>query len=476
MISFRSFFIVIYLTLSAFLFLTFKASILVWSSFFASAIVLLAITIYHLYYEKKYSPFLSSYIVFTFLFLLAAPISQVNSFFDADSPRFANFFPYDEGLVLYANVLIILFNLLFICTYIQLKKRVSFHKITTVKNSEEQKYLPFIIVVLLVICMLVFVGSFSFIKEEFTNPNWLKSDDTSKSMLLIWKKFLFMIPLTGVILCYNYFKKLKKNRSNYINIIVFFILFLFLLFWFKNPLTEKRNALGPIYLSLLFLFYPKTLNSNLKTLSFLFFSMIIIFPIMAIITHSDATLFEMYTSPSILIEQIKGEGITEAFNTLNYDAFSNIIVTIDWVHEHGFSYGYQLLGGLLFFFPRSIWVSKPISSGQLIGEYLVDDFGFGFTNLSNPLISEGFINFGLIGVVLTPILLAYISIIMLKWLHNDNYLKKIIAFYFAMHLLFLLRGDFTNGFAYFIGPFFATIFLPKILYKITKSLLKPSKK
>ena len=475
MISFRSFFVIIYLALTVLMFTTLNASLMVWGSFFLSALVLFSITIYHLFYEKTFSPFLSSYIVFTFLFFLAAPITQVNSFYGILNPKFVNFFPYDESLVVYVNLLIVTFNSIFICTYIHFKKKII--PLFNIKsNQENQKYLPFIILVILIICGFVFFGSYSFIKEEFFNPNWLKSDETSKSSVLIWKKFLFMIPLTGVILCYKYFKKLNKKKANYINIILFFIIFITLLIWFKNPLTEKRNALGPIYLSLLFLFSPKTLNTNLKTLSFLFFSMIIVFPLMAIVTHSDATLIEMYKSPSILIEQMKGGGVTDALNTLNYDAFSNMMATIDLVNKSGFSYGYQLLGALLIFLPRSVWISKPISSGQLVGEHLIDDYGFGFSNLSNPLISEGFLNFGFVGIIIMAVTLAYVLIIMIKWLHDDDYLKKIMAFYFAMHLLFLLRGDFTNGFAYFIGPLLAIIYLPKYIEKIFVGLIQYSKK
>ncbi|WP_438617000.1 O-antigen polysaccharide polymerase Wzy [Polaribacter sargassicola] len=197
---------------------------------------------------------------------------------------------------------------------------------------------------------------------------------------------------------------------------------------------------------------------------------------MAIITHSDATLAEMYKNPLILIEQMKGGGVTNALNTLNYDAFANMMASVDLVYKYGFSFGYQLLGALFFFIPRSFWVSKPVSSGQLVGEHLINNYGFGFSNLSNPLISEGFLNFGILGVFIMAIVLAYLLNIMIKWLHSDDYLKKIMAFYFAMHLLFLLRGDFTNGYAYFIGPLLAIIYLPKIIEKTIIGLIQFSKR
>jgi hypothetical protein len=337
-------------------------------------------------------------------------------------------------------------------------------------NIVQQKYLPFTILIILLLCFIVFITSYNFVQIEFSRPSWVKSS-SSIGVLLIWKKLLFMIPFAGIILCFQYLRKEKKIRNNIINILLFCFLFFILLLWFTNPFTEKRNALGPIYLSLIFLVSPKFFNSNLKTISFLFFIMIIVFPLSAIVTHSDASFLEIYNNPFILIEQMKGGGISEAFNTLNYDAFPNIMATIDYVHKFGFSYGYQLIGGLLFFIPRIIWVDKPYSTGQVVGEHLISDFGFNFSNLSNPLVSESFVNFGVLGVIIVPIILAFTFIKMIKWLQSNDYLKKIMAFYFAMHLIFLLRGDFTNGFSYYIGPLVSVVFLTKLIEIFTKQYL-----
>ena len=468
MIKLKSVFIVIYLALMLLMLLSLKADAIVWFSFFFSSLVLLFITIYHLYFEKEYSPFLSSYIVFTFLFFLAAPISQVNSFNGLVAPKFITFFPYKEWIVIYTNTLISVFNIIFIIAYIRFKNY--FLK----SQKKEKKYLndnllPFTIFAILVLSSLVFFTSYGFIQDELLRPSWLNSK-TSVSMLLTWKKFLFFIPLAGIAMCFKYFQKRNKSKSNLINVTIFLIFLLVLLFWFKNPLTEKRNALGPIYITLIFLFVPKVLNTNIKTVSFLFFSMIVVFPLMAILTHSDATILEIYRNPSILIAQMKGGGVTKAFATLNYDAFANIGASIDYIHKFGFSYGYQLLGGLLFFLPRSLWVSKPISSGELIGEHLVHDFGFGFTNLSNSFVSESFINFGVIGVLITPLILAFILIKMIGWLSSESYLKKTMAFYFSIHLIFLLRGDFTNGFSYYISPLIAVLAIPKLIELIILEL------
>ncbi len=456
----------IYMSITMLMFIKLNASISVWISFFVSAIILFGITVYHLYYEKGYSPFLSSYIVFTFLFLLAAPIAQLNSFENFDIHRFPNFFPFQENRIIYTNILICIFNVSFIVAYILFKPSVLFAKIKVIKQ-ENRAITPLTILVILVLSIIIFFSSYNFVQLEFSRPTWLKSDSSVMASLL-WKKVLFMIPFAGIILSFKYIRQRPVKRSNLINIIFFLCILFTLFFWFKNPFTEKRNALGPIFLSLIFLVTPKILNRNVKTLSFLFFSMIIIFPIMAMITHSDATFLEIYNKPSIIIDQMKGGGVIAAFNTLNYDAFSNIGATLDYVDKFGFSYGYQFLGGLFFFIPRIIWLQKPFSTGQVIGEHLIDDFGFNFSNLSNPLISESFINFGVIGVVLVPVALAIVILNMINWLRSDNYLKKIMSFYFAMHLIFLLRGDFSNGFSYFIGPLFAVVYVPKIIERLIK--------
>ena len=143
-------FLTVYIALTLVMFITFNASFLVWISFFFSALILFLITVYHLYFEKVYSPFLSSFIVFSFLFFLAAPISQINSFYGAESPKFVNFFPYKEGLILYANILISLFNVVLIFSYVYFKKLI-INFIPKPINANQQKYLPFTILVTSVI-------------------------------------------------------------------------------------------------------------------------------------------------------------------------------------------------------------------------------------------------------------------------------------------------------------------------------------
>jgi hypothetical protein len=102
----------------------------------------------------------------------------------------------------------------------------------------------------------------------------------------------------------------------------------------------------------------------------------------------------------------------------------------------------------------------------LIAQYSFGD-GF-FNNLSNPLVSEAYFNFGIIGIVLFPIMLSALMIKLYSWLINKDILKQVISFYFAVHLIFFLRGDLANGVAYFIGPFVGIYIVPKLVIKLFK--------
>jgi hypothetical protein len=188
---------------------------------------------------------------------------------------------------------------------------------------------------------------------------------------------------------------------------------------------------------------------------------------MSSLTHIDANLDQIIKKPELLYESFLRFGtISGAFESLHYDAFSNILATLEYVEINGIALGYQLLGVILFFIPRSIWVSKPTSTGELIGEYLMNTTPRDYSNLSNAVVSEGYINLGVFGVVLFAIILAYFIVKFISWMISKNYFKEFIAFYFALHLLFLLRGDLTNGVSYFVGPLLSIYFVPKFLIRL----------
>jgi hypothetical protein len=255
-----------------------------------------------------------------------------------------------------------------------------------------------------------------------------------------------------------------KNKIKKRSFIVTLLILLVCVILLKNPLTEKRNAIGPIYLTVLFFFFEKHLNKNFSFFIKVFLAIVILFPLSSLLTHTFGSFDERI---STLFGQDNsldfGKIIYEHFLDINYDAWNMVIVIIGYVHVYGYSFGYFLMGAILFFIPRSIWITKPQGSGETVVNKFVSYHGSEFANVSCPLPAEGYINFGIIGVVLFSILLAY-YFSKLKGNINFNIIDKYFSIYFSFYLFFLLRGDLMNGIAYYAG------FL--IAYRSLKYVLK----
>ena len=457
----------LYLCISLIAFLSFDTTPIIWSSFFVNFLLITSIAYYHLNIEKAFSPFLTSFIIFNYLFFFLAPVFQISAMNDLNF-RFPNDFAFNTSSVVFANLLILIFNIVFIFSYLYFKEK------KLGKNKEQAtevnfKYnTPLAILVLLAVCVAIAVFNYDYLLKDISESVYIIKDE-STSLLLLKKKFLFFTPLGGIVLTLKHLQMTNKINSNTFFVVLSLVIFIVLLFFFKNIFTEKRNTLGPIYIALIYLFFPKLLNSNAKFFLFMFLSMVIIFPLSSTLTHIDASLEQIFVKPSLIYESFLRFGtISGAFESLHYDAFSNIMATVEYVKLYGLSWGYQLLGVCLFFVPRSLWTTKPLSTGELIGNHLFDTTPRNFTNLSNSVVSEGFINFGFIGIVVLAIVLAYFIIKFIIWHRSEDCLKQFIAFYFAVHLMFLLRGDLTNGFSYFIGPLLSVVFLPKLLIRFIK--------
>lgn len=102
--------------------------------------------------------------------------------------------------------------------------------------------------------------------------------------------------------------------------------------------------------------------------------------------------------------QQPSSGIRQLATSGDFDAFAQIANTVALVDAHGITWGRQALGVVLFWFPRSLWPSKPIDTGSLVAQFR----GYGFDNLSAPLWAESYINLGILGVLLALGVLGYI--------------------------------------------------------------------
>ena len=343
----------LYLCISLLAFVSFNTNMPVLISFFLSFCVITIIAYYHLNIETVFSPFLGSYVIFNYLFFFIAPVFQISSLSLAN-PRFPNDFIFNSSTVITANILIILFNITFFLSYIYFKKKRRINSLVLYEKPIFYKHSTIAILTILLLCTLVVWFNYEYVITNIFESIYItNAKSESVSSLLLRKKFLFFLPMAGVVASISYLKEKNKLSTNTIVIFICLLIFIIMLFFLKNIFTEKRNTLGPIYIALIYLFYPKFLNSNSKFFLFLFLSMVVMFPLMSSLTHIDATLDQIIDKPKLLYESFLRFGtISGAFQSLHYDAFSNILATLEYVEINGISWGYQLLGVFLFFIPR----------------------------------------------------------------------------------------------------------------------------
>ena len=120
------------------------------------------------------------------------------------------------------------------------------------------------------------------------------------------------------------------------------------------------------------------------------------------------------------------------------------------------------MGTLLFFIPSSFWEGKPEGSGTRIGDYLMDNYGLNFNNLSNPLVSEFYLSFGMIGIIIGAYILARVVNKLEK--NTSKSLQNEILYGIVLSYLFiLLRGSLIVAFSSIVGSIFFMILLPRLL-------------
>lgn len=378
--------------------------------------------------------------LFMFLFMFLSPMIQYVT----------NKFPWwdihlitDEAII-QANVTILIFLVTYQLSY-SLKSK---HTNKTAKNN----FINRIDVVFNILFLFSIISS-SFIilnvgfYNLFSRATYI-IDINSSSLSLIVSNSMRAIPVIYVAINLVY---LKKNRSVFRKLPFFIGVFLMLLVNF--PTSTARFWMASVYLGLFIIIIGRSKNPHfLKFI--LLFGMTIIFPVI--------NIFRRNTWQEAIILGIDIPRITELFTYGDFDSYSMLTRALLYTDTNGITWGKQLLGNLLFFVPRSIWPSKPIGSGVMIAS----DLGWKFTNVSCPFVGEGYINFGLVGVILFAIVLGKLSKVAdYKYSYSiENNIKNInfVDLYYPFTLgfiFFIMRGDLLSSLSFYLGFMFPIIFL-----------------
>lgn len=419
-------------------------------SFFTNFLFIIIFSLLHIF-SNKISLFDSVFLVFFYTFFWLAPLLQTKA------GRYPNTMPVEPRLVVLTNFYLLLFGVSYFAFKNLFKTKIKTININEKYYELNQKTFRFV----LFLTIIIFIVFFDYLITNMVSATGL-SLNVESSMNLITRTFVFSFP---VYITYHSGLKLKNKLSS----IFIFTFSLFLLLFFKNPLLIGRNALGPIYLTLFFIFFKKKFN-NFKIFLFLILVLSIIFPFSQAFTHNRSLvvgdLFETF------INRLETLDVKYALTSLDYDAWSNFMAAIKYSEINSITYGRQLIGVLLFWVPRTMWPSKPLGSGAFVAEnMLMTRYNMWFSNISMPFPGEGFINFGVIGIILFAFILSLVSKLTDEF-YKYNDLRLILSLYVSFHMVFMLRGDLMSSFAYLVGNllaiFFVPLFLNRLNYKVSK--------
>jgi hypothetical protein len=276
----------------------------------------------------------------------------------------------------------------------------------------------------------------------------------SPASLMMKRCLLFLPSATLLILLHETVQSGRKLQFSRVCVL---LLLLLLVFVTENPYTEKRNALGPVYIAILLVALPNWFTWNRKML-LLIGGMVLVFPAIAIFTHNH-----QQTVNNVSLSQVSDQ-IAEHYFSINYDSWANIYTSVEIVKVHGLQWGHQLLGSLLFFVPSAVWSSKPMATGIFLGDYLIANYSMWFTNLSAPLVAEGYLDFGALGVVAYAAAAAFVVTQLNKMtVRAAKWMWYPMGIYAGVFLMIVLRGSLMIALGFASAAFLAFLFASALL-------------
>jgi len=178
--------------------------------------------------------------------------------------------------------------------------------------------------------------------------------------------------------------------------------------------------------------------------------MVLVFPAVAVFTQNHKAILGQFSMDQFWTQ------IADHYFSINYDSWANVYTSVEIVRVHGPQWGHQLLGSLLFFVPSSLWTSKPLATGIFLGNYLIAHYGMWFTNLSAPLVGEGYLDFGYVGVVAYAVVMAYVVTVLNSLARQrDKWAALPMATYASVFLMIVLRGSLMIAMGFAVAAFLA---------------------
>tara|TARA_R110002049_G_scaffold279955_1_gene459180 strand:- start:1212 stop:2615 length:1404 start_codon:yes stop_codon:yes gene_type:complete len=392
----------------------------------------------------------NTFFLFMFVFMGTTPFLEYAN----DVTYWGRVKPSYDALV-YSNIIIILSILIFIASYI-----IGYNGRAIAKTFDKSNsYLSDIVKSSpkLGVCTVFTLAIFScYMTADYNNFNLLSlffrgGDfdrlEVSRSTLLIYIYVIKPIPVMAMLYIWLY-----KGNESY-RLLLWFLFFMCLVF--VAPTSLPRFYAVTLYLPLI-ICYTQFFDRYFSYQISFVFGVLLIFPMLNGFRYYSSTFDISKFSLSY-----------DFFFSGHFDAYQNLtkVVELELI-----TYGHQFLGVIAFAFPRSFWPDKPIGSGA----FLAKQEGLFFETISMPLVAEGYLNFGMLGVILFISIFGYFAG-SLDTFYQNLRIKKEKHFILPIYFIFIglsllvLRGDLLSSFAYTVSLTATFVFM--ILVSILSILI-----
>lgn len=224
---------------------------------------------------------------------------------------------------------------------------------------------------------------------------------------------------------------------------IYKVFFILVMIFSASPSGISRFLVASLYMPLVLVGLMQWGNKKNITLSEDFY----LFPSLLLIgLFFIFPLLEVFRDFSF--EKLSSFSFFEYQNGGSFDAFQMFLRALDL---GSVNFGYGFLGAVLFFIPRSIWPSKPITSGIEISQLAQ----LRLENVSMPIIGELYLNFWYLGILfgapVLALLLKKIDTLYLKFKCSNLSLGHLVYFQLAGLVIYNMRGGILSSFAYTIS-------------------------
>ena len=268
-------------------------------------------------------------------------------------------------------------------------------------------------------------------ESTIANPIILLALKNTKTLFIIFPITLFTYVLAGKLMVNKYWWGILACIS-LVN---------------AMPIGIPRALIAVVYLPIIIILFPKIFKVKYFTLIFIF-ALSYFFP-----------FFNQFRGGIHSFKDIDFSFETSHLNSGHYDNFYNFALTF---FDMPVTFGKQLLGVVLFFVPRFLWPEKPYGSGR----FLAESAGFDWKNVSENFFAEGYINFGIFGIIVWVILYALTTMVIDRK-GKQSFIKNSAFKIFYLQMIFLsfyiMRGDLMSTFSMLFNFLLVNIFIIKTL-------------